>query len=81
MAQPVTEIGYSADVCLVLVVAGRTVPLWQIGPNSITLRDPVELPPCEAEIVMYVDGDERRWRVFLPYGAVPFDSEVAAESY
>ena len=38
--------------------------------------EPVESPPCDAEIVMSVDGDERRWPVRLVDGAVPYDATL-----
>ena len=37
--------------------------------NVCTLRDLTELPPCEAEFVISVDGYEKRERVHLPNGA------------
>jgi hypothetical protein len=78
MASP--QAGYSADVWLFLIALGTAIPLAQIGPDSVVLRDPIELPRCEAEILMVVDGEERRWPVVLPNGAVPFELEVSAES-
>jgi hypothetical protein len=60
--------GRSTDVRLHLVVGNRTLQLGQIGPGSVILEDPAELPPCEAEVVMYVDSFERRWQVYLPDG-------------
>jgi hypothetical protein len=56
---------YSAEIRLELRVAGRTLRLAQIAPEFVILKEVVDLPPSEAEIVMYVDGNERRWAVFL----------------
>ena len=70
------SLGYSSDVQLSLIVAGREYELSQIGPTGVRLREPADLPAGEAEIVMLVDGEECRWTVILPDGAVPFERDV-----
>jgi hypothetical protein len=60
--------GYSADVQLWLETAGLIVELTQVGPDSIVVRQPITLPSSEADVVMQIDGHERRWRVLLPNG-------------
>ena len=60
--------GYSAFVRLRLVLGDRTLELASIGPERIRLREPAELPPCDAQVVMNVDDFERRWPVYLPDG-------------
>lgn len=70
---------FSADVQLELAVNGRRLPLAQIEPGQITLREAVELEPCRAEIVMTIDGHQHRWPVLLVDGAVPFEPVVRAE--
>jgi hypothetical protein len=60
--------GYSAEVRLHLVVGDEVLELASIGPAEISLREPAELPPGPAEIVMHVDSFERRWQVYLPDG-------------
>jgi hypothetical protein len=70
--------GHSSYVDLALLLDGKSYSLAQIGPDFVRLREPIELTPCEAEVVMKIDGVERRrWNVFLKYGAVPFDLNVA----
>ncbi len=59
---------YSAEVELHLDVDGRIVDLAQIGPDDVIANDPIDLPPGPAEVVMHVDGQERRWRVTLVEG-------------
>jgi hypothetical protein len=61
--------GYSANVRLTLVVDGRSFKLAQTGPDFVILREPMDLPPSEAEIVTDIDGQVERWRVHLPEGA------------
>ena len=60
--------GYSADVRIHLNVNGYVLPVAQLGPDFLTLRSVTEHPPTKEEIVMSVDGNERRWNVFLPEG-------------
>ncbi|HET6884358.1 MAG TPA: hypothetical protein VFI31_29670 [Pirellulales bacterium] len=72
--------GHSADVQLHLLADGRLVPLAKLGPNRCVLREPTELPPGSAEIVVRVDDDEQRWTVFLPHGAALSTSHVEISS-
>lgn len=60
--------GHSTNVRLQLIAGGRILELGQIGPESVILEETAELPPCEAQVVMYVDSFERRWQVYLPDG-------------
>ena len=71
-------VGYSSDVRLWLTVADQMYPLAQIWHDHIIFRNAVELPPCEGEVLMTVDGRPRRWRVRLEDGAVPFEPTVRA---
>ena len=70
------QTNYSANIRLQLLVGDQIFPLAKIGPESIVLREAIELPACEAEISMSVDGREHRWQVFLTDGAVPFDTAI-----
>lgn len=72
-------IRYSANVTLILRVGDQTFNLAKIGPDCLVLRTPMELPPCCGEIIMTVDGHERRWPIRLHNGAVPFDEDVEFE--
>jgi hypothetical protein len=60
--------GYSSTVRGWLEAGGHRFPLAQVGPNFCIIRDNVTTPPTGAELVIEVDGDERRKRVFLPAG-------------
>jgi len=68
--------GYSAQVRLHLVIGSRILELGQIGPDRIVVREPADLPPGPAEVVMHVDSFERRWQVYLPDGISPQSREV-----
>ncbi len=68
--------GHSATVRLELNVGDQVFELAEIGPDTVFLRNPISLPPCEAEIVMHIDGRRRVWRVDLPDG-LSTDSALA----
>ena len=68
MSAAPSKVGYSTDVRMQLNVNGFALSIGQLGPDFLILRDPANHPPAEAEIVMSIDGDERRWRVQLPDG-------------
>ena len=67
MIAPVTS--HSAVVTLELRAAGRCIPLAQLAHDFAIPVDSVELPPCEAEILMTVDGKPTLMRVLLHEGA------------
>jgi hypothetical protein len=71
--------GYSSHVQLYLEMSGRTIALSEIGPGFVSLREPTDIPPGDAEVVMRIDDHETRWSVELPNGAaaVPFDLMIA----
>jgi hypothetical protein len=69
--------GYSSEVQLFLEVGERSYRLAQIAPESVMLREPADLPPSEAEVVMRINGRERRWPVFLTHGAALSDLDIA----
>ena len=67
---------HSADVRLHLLIDGKALELSRISPHGCTLRRPAEFPPCEAEVIMHVDGHARIWRVYLPDGVSQSSREV-----
>ena len=71
--------GYSSRVQLSLEMAGGVYPLSHTGPHFVRLREATFIAPGKGEVVMVVDGKERRWPVSLPNGAVPFDVNVETE--
>jgi hypothetical protein len=60
--------GYSADVRMQQHVNGHVLAIGQLGPDFIILRNPADHPPAEAEIALWIDGQERRWKIHLPEG-------------
>ena len=53
---------------MALIVNGSTLPIAQLGPDFLLLRQRLSHPPTEATIVMQIDGNERQWTVKLPDG-------------
>ena len=62
-----------------LVTADHTYALAQIGPYHMIMAQPENLPPCDAEIVMRIDGQEDRWPVRLVEGAHAHQSRIAID--
>jgi hypothetical protein len=60
--------GHSADVRMELCVNGHILPIAQLGPDFLVLAAPTDHPPSDAEIAMWIDGREDRWRVRLADG-------------
>jgi hypothetical protein len=58
-----------------LLVDGISIPVAQMGPDFVLLREPISLPPCDATVVFQVDQEEERWLVCLPNG-VAADTRV-----
>jgi hypothetical protein len=59
---------YSARVHMELHLNGSVLAISHLGPDFFILAKPINHPPAQAEIVMSVDGRERRWWVELPAG-------------
>ena len=57
--------GYSAHVEIYLIVGDEHLPVAQVGPNSLILRQPSELPAGHAQIVIKVDDHEEVHDVIL----------------
>jgi hypothetical protein len=62
---------HSADVRIELTVNGHVFLVAKLGPDFVVLRNPIAHPPAEAELMLAIDGDVRRWRVELIDGIVP----------
>jgi hypothetical protein len=69
-APKLSSSGHSADVRIQLCVNGHVLPVAQLGPDFLILKDVVQYPPAEAELFMSIDGAESRWPVRLIDGIV-----------
>jgi hypothetical protein len=63
-----TRPGYSADVQMFLHVGDHRLDVAQAAVDTCFLREPIDHPPCEADLVLLVDGRESTWHVRLPLG-------------
>lgn len=68
---------HSAEVHLWLITEHGAIRLAQIGPDYVIVADPLDLPPCKAEIVMRADNHELRWPVRLVEGIRATDLQTA----
>jgi len=59
-----------------LLVNGQVLAIAQLGRNFLVLETSTEHPPTQAEILVTVDGNEKRWTVRLPNGIGPGQKRV-----
>lgn len=71
---------YSADVVLSLHIGDRTIRLSQVAPDFIVLAESIDLPPCDAEIHVSVDGNIHSRNVSLIDGIEPSMVRVRIET-
>ena len=55
---------------------GDVLNIAQVGPDFCIVRDPRELPPSEALVMISIDGNERTRRVYLDNGVSSESKEV-----
>jgi hypothetical protein len=63
--------GYSAQVYMELRLNGHVLPIAQMGPDFLEIKDPFDHPPADAEIYLRIDDSESSWRVHLDEGISP----------
>lgn len=51
-----------------LRVNGLALSIAQLGPSFLVLDEPIDHPPADAEIAVWIDAREDRWRVRLAEG-------------
>ncbi|ADB16259.1 hypothetical protein Psta_1584 [Pirellula staleyi DSM 6068] len=66
--------GYSAQVAIRLEVNGDSLPVAQVGRDSLILKHPYEIGPTgEARVIITVDGKENIHEIVL-YNGIQLDS-------
>jgi hypothetical protein len=61
--------GHSAQVHMELRLnGGCVVPLAQMGPDFVVVKQPFDHPPIEALVYLRIDDSESSWRVHLAEG-------------
>ncbi len=63
--------GHSATVEIRLRAQGMVLRVAQVGEESLILRDPCELPPCDGLIEIVVDGHLDCYPIYLHAGITP----------
>lgn len=61
-------LAHSADVQMHLSVNGHLLRIGHLGPDYVILDNPIDHSPADAEISMFVDGRQQRWRVRVVEG-------------
>lgn len=65
---------YSSCVTLTLIVCGCEVELARVGSSSVLVKESRQsFDPCDATLVVEVDGVPQRRDIFLPHGIVVGD--------
>lgn len=67
---------YSSSVRLWLKGAGQVISLAQVAPDWVIPAEPMDLPPCDVDVVVWVDGEEDVRRMHLPEGRSPSGEKV-----
>ena len=67
---------YSPTIEMSLVLADRTIPVWEVAPDFIVFHEPVDLPPASGEIVLKLDGERHTWPVRLPEDAIAISARA-----
>jgi hypothetical protein len=68
-----SSLSHSADVDIRLHVGDTCLDVVQLGPDFLILADGCRRPlrPCNAELIVIIDGDIDRRTIFLPEGIDP----------
>lgn len=75
-----TSGGHSSDVRIALAVNGHVFSVAELGPSFVVLRNPIAHPPAEAELMLSIDGNERRWQVELVDGILASGGDTRIRS-
>ena len=69
--------GHSASVLMTLKVGKTSVPVGQMGPDFLILREALDTPPCAGLVVLEIDGVKEEIPVDLPRGSYRGSNRVA----
>jgi hypothetical protein len=72
---------YSTVADFELVAAGKGYGVSQLCGDLIILDKPAEIPPCDADLYIRVEGEEMHRRIRLPQGASANSDRVLIERY
>jgi hypothetical protein len=81
MTQFVDVERYSSVATFELVANGRSYSPSHVSRDWIILDRPAEIPPCDADLYIRVEGEEMHRRIRLPQGASADSDRVVIERY
>jgi len=55
-----TNRGHSAEISMSLIVGGQCFSVRGAGPSELVLAKPARIAPSQAELIITIDGDERK---------------------
>lgn len=64
-----------------LIANGRSYDVGQVSSDFIILDRPAEIPPCDADLYIRVEGEVMHRRIRLPHGASADSDRVVIERY
>lgn len=81
MAEFVEAERYSTVAEFELVAGGRSYRPSHVSRDFIILDRPADIPPCDADLYIRVEGEEMHRRIRLPQGASVDSDRVVIERY
>jgi hypothetical protein len=81
MTQSVDVERYSRVAKFELVANGRSYSPSHVSRDLIILDRPAEIPPCDADLYIRIEGEEMHRRIRLPQGASANSDRVVIERY
>jgi hypothetical protein len=81
MTQSVDVERYSRVATFELVANGRSYSPSHASRDLFILDRPAEIPPCDADLYIRVEGEEMHRRIRLPQGASADSDRVVIERY
>lgn len=79
MIRPTNSIGHSSEVQILLEVNEQSFDVGQIVPGRFFVRNPANVPPGQARLVISIDGVPEVKMVRLPNGIQATNHDVAFE--
>ena len=81
MAESVEVERFSRVAEAELIANGRSYAPSHVSRHYIILKQPADIPPCDADLYIRVEGEEMHRRIRLPQGASVESDRVVIERY
>jgi hypothetical protein len=79
MQPSVAQERYSTVAEFELRVNDQSYSVVEVAPDFITLERAADIPPCDADLYIRVEGEELHRRIRLPRGASAASDQVVIE--